>query len=82
MDYAEKIYDLMEQIIYQAIEQVEHCPCKDGCPVCVGNYTLDKKTVLWGLKNFIEESESPVSIFKAVRIVRDEQTGNKERIFI
>ena len=78
LGYAEKIYDLMEQIIYQAIEQVEHCPCKDGCPVCVGNYTLDKKTVLWGLKNFIEESESPVSISKQSELSEMNRPGIKK----
>ena len=78
LGYAEKIYDLMEQIIHQAIEQVEHCPCKDGCPVCVGNYTLDKKTVLWGLKNFIEESESPVSISKQSELAEMNRPGIKK----
>ena len=47
-----KFYDLTEQIIHQSIEQVEHCPCKDGCPVCVGNYTLDKNDSAVGAEEF------------------------------
>ena len=38
---------------------VEGCRCADGCVACVGDYRLDKKMVLWGLKNLIEEEPLP-----------------------
>ncbi len=59
LGYSEKIYDLVPQIIENAIRMVSGCTCENGCPACVGDYSLDKKMVLWGLKNLQEESEPP-----------------------
>ena len=59
LGYAEKISEVIPQIIDNAIRMLEGCPCEDGCPACVGDYNLDKKMVLWGLKNLLEESEPP-----------------------
>ena len=59
LGYSEKIYELMPQTIENAVRMVEGCSCESGCPACVGDYSLDKKMVLWGLKNFLEESEPP-----------------------
>ena len=59
LGYSEKIYDLVPEILENAIKMVRGCPCKDGCPACVGDYNLDKKMVLWGLENLLEESEEP-----------------------
>ena len=59
LGYSEKVYELVPQIIENAVRMVEGCSCESGCPACVGDYSLDKKMVLWGLKNFLEESEPP-----------------------
>lgn len=59
LGYSEKISELVPQIIANAVRMVEGCPCAGGCPACVGDYSLDKKMVLWGLKNLLEESEPP-----------------------
>ncbi len=59
LGYSEKIYDLIPQILDQAIQMVKGCTCEDGCPACVGDYTLDKKMVLWGLQSLKEELEAP-----------------------
>ena len=29
-------YDRMEEIIFAVKELIEHCPCSDGCPSCIG----------------------------------------------
>ena len=68
LGYSEKAYDIIEIIIKNAIKLVEGCSCKDGCAVCVGDYHLDKKVVLWGLKSIFEKSEPPTDI----KIVEDE----------
>lgn len=62
LGYSEKIYDLVPKILENAIRMVKNCPCEDGCPACVGDYTLDKKMVLWGLENLLRESEAPESV--------------------
>lgn len=59
LGYSEKIYDLVPKIIDNAVRMVKGCPCKDGCPACVGDYTLDKQMVLWGLENLLRETEAP-----------------------
>ena len=41
---------------------VKGCSCEDGCPACVGDYTLDKAMVLWGLENLLEESLPPEQV--------------------
>ena len=59
LGYSEKIYDLVPQVIEHAVRMVKGCPCEDGCPACVGDYYLDKKMVLWGLENLLEETKAP-----------------------
>ncbi|MDD3402969.1 MAG: DEAD/DEAH box helicase [Hespellia sp.] len=60
LGYSEKIYDMVSVVIGHAIALVEGCGCENGCPACVGDYTLDKQMVLWGLKNFLEELPVPM----------------------
>ena len=67
LGYSEKIYDLIPEILASAVKMVSGCPCKDGCPACVGDYNLDKKMVLWGLENLLEESEPPVYLKKNIK---------------
>lgn len=62
LGYSEKIYDLIPQIIENAIKMVSGCQCKDGCPACVGDYTLDKGMVKWGLESFLEKKNPPGSV--------------------
>ncbi len=59
LGFAEKIYDLIPDVVDQARKLVKGCPCKDGCAVCVGDFRLNKNTVLWGLDNLLEESDPP-----------------------
>lgn len=59
LGYSEKIYELIPKILENAIKMVKGCPCEDGCPACVGDYTLDKGMVLWGLKSLLEKTEAP-----------------------
>lgn len=59
LGFSEKIYDLIPQVIEQAIRMVSGCKCKDGCAACVGDYKLDRKLILWGLENLREASEVP-----------------------
>lgn len=59
LGYSEKIYDVIPQIVDNAIHMVGGCVCESGCPACVGDYDLDKKMVLWGLENLKEQTEAP-----------------------
>lgn len=62
LGYAEKMYDLMPEIIQNAIDLVGGCRCEKGCAACIGDYRLDKKMVLWGLQNLLEELETPKDV--------------------
>ena len=62
LGYAEKVFDLIAQIIENAIKMVGGCKCESGCAACIGDYKLDKAMVLWGLKNLLEEIEAPKDI--------------------
>lgn len=62
LGYAEKIFDLLPQILKNAVQMVDGCRCEKGCAACIGDFRLDKSLVLWGLKNLLEESEAPRNI--------------------
>lgn len=64
LGYSEKAYELISDIIDNAIIFVEGCHCKDGCAACVGDYHLDKQVVLWGLKSIYEQLDPPSDIKK------------------
>ena len=53
-------------MIDHAIQMVKGCSCEDGCPACVGDYTLSKKMVLWGLRSLKERLEAPEYVKKQV----------------
>ena len=61
LGFSEKIYDLIPEVVQQAIRMVGGCKCTDGCVACVGDHRLDKKMVLWGLKNLVQEEPLPES---------------------
>lgn len=62
LGYSEKVYDLIPDILEKAIQMVGGCSCDKGCVACIGDYKLDKKVVLWGLNNMLEELEAPKDI--------------------
>ena len=66
LGYSEKIYELIQEVIDHAIQMVKGCSCEDGCPACVGDYTLSKKMVLWGLRSLKERLEAPEYVKKQV----------------
>jgi len=53
---------LIARIIENAIKMVGGCKCENGCAACIGDYKLNKAMVLWGLKNLLEEIETPKDI--------------------
>lgn len=56
LGFAEKIYELIPKVVEQATRMVLGCRCKNGCAVCIGDDRLDRKIILWGLRNLSEES--------------------------
>lgn len=61
LGFSQKIYEVLEDVILDAIKIVDSCPCEKGCPSCVGNMQIDKSIVSWALHNLIEESPMPAS---------------------
>jgi DEAD/DEAH box helicase domain-containing protein len=37
LGFARKAYDLVEEILTAALDVIEKCSCRDGCPSCVGS---------------------------------------------
>lgn len=59
LGFSDKAYDHVPEIIGNAIRMVEGCPCRDGCSACIGDYHLDKRVVLWGLRSMFEKLPAP-----------------------
>lgn len=64
LGFSEKIFNLMPQVIENAIKMIKGCRCKTGCPACIGTNNPDKAIVLWALNNLITESKRPEFIQK------------------
>jgi len=72
LGFSQKIYDLIDDVVQDAINIVESCPCKDGCPSCVGHSEINKSVVLWVLKNLYEETKIPQIKVKTQKTRRPE----------
>ena len=70
LGFTEKAYDFGYEIIEDAIILVNKCSCEGGCPACVGDYHLDKKLILWGLKSLLLEEKAPIEIKRAIAPLR------------
>ncbi len=55
-------FDLAEQVARDAIDLLTDCPCRDGCPACVGDFTISKEAILWALSNLFKRSSPPASL--------------------
>lgn len=64
LGFSEKIFDLMPQIIENAIKMLKGCRCETGCPACIGTNNPDKAIVLWALENLSKDSKCPAFIQK------------------
>lgn len=64
LGFSEKIFNLMPQVIENAIKMIKGCRCKTGCPACIGTNNPDKAIVLWALNNLTTESKCPEFIQK------------------
>lgn len=59
LGYAAKAFDFRDAILADARDLVAHCTCQNGCPACVGDYTRDRRLILWALRNLTEVSAPP-----------------------
>ncbi len=59
LGFSEKIFEHIEEIIRNAIIFVKNCSCRTGCPICVGEYDVDKRLILWALENLLVETSLP-----------------------
>jgi len=49
--FAVKAFELLPQVLGDALRLVEGCACADGCPACVGDYHLSRSLIAWALAN-------------------------------
>ncbi len=62
LGFSEKGYDLIENILQEALKLIKTCSCKSGCPACVGSNKVDKKVVTWAFNSLFVETKAPDSI--------------------
>jgi len=72
--FASKGFDFAERLANDAIELLSECPCSDGCPACVGEFTVSKRAILWALRNLFEQSSPPAGL-KVARPLPRPRTG-------
>ncbi len=49
LGFSRKGFSLVRDILRRADRMIRGCPCRGGCPACVGDYHLDKRVVLWAI---------------------------------
>ncbi|MBM4344593.1 MAG: DUF1998 domain-containing protein, partial [Deltaproteobacteria bacterium] len=57
-----KGFDFVEAIAKAALELVQGCACKSGCPACVGSWSQNRFLVAWGLQNLWTETALPAGL--------------------
>ncbi len=62
LGYSAKGFDFVETIAKAALDLVQGCACKSGCPACVGSWSQNRFLVAWGLRNLWSESELPAEM--------------------
>lgn len=62
LGFCDKAFDQLDDILVNAAKAIEGCPCRNGCSACVGDYHLDKRAVLWGLKSLFEILPPPQNL--------------------
>lgn len=53
---AERLFEIKQEILKASLERVEECPCRDGCPSCVGPDLFNKGRTAQFLKNLLEKN--------------------------
>ncbi|MCA8924760.1 MAG: DEAD/DEAH box helicase [Planctomycetes bacterium] len=59
--FAVKAFELLPRVLRDALRLVEDCPCRDGCPACVGDYHLSRRTIAWALANLDRPEPEPAA---------------------
>ena len=62
LGYAQKAYDHLDSVLNSAIELVDRCRCRRGCPACVGDYLRDRRLVAWALRSLREKVVLPADL--------------------
>jgi DEAD/DEAH box helicase domain-containing protein len=81
--FASKAFDFGEEILLDALEMVRDCPCQQGCPACVGDYTLSKRAIAWSLERCMADVPPPADLaaLRPIRLGGNAHTPSLERRF-
>ncbi len=60
--FAQKAFELVDALVDRALSLVRDCRCVDGCPACVGDFTLDRHVVAWALSGLRQPSAPPAGL--------------------
>ncbi len=74
LGYTRKAYDMLEQIIPAVQDNIRNCPCKDGCPCCVGKPLRQYST--WN----VERGESSIPSKQAALAILEGYLGDGSKL--
>jgi len=63
LGFTEKAYELLDQIIPRVFDNIKKCPCKEGCPCCVGKPL--RKYTTWN----VERGEASIPSKKSALMI-------------
>jgi len=70
LGFTEKAYERLDQILPMVLDNIEKCPCKDGCPCCVGKPLRQFTT--WN----VERGEASIPSKAAARMILEGLLGD------
>jgi len=72
LGFAEKSYELLDQIMERCLELISECPCEDGCPSCVGSPSRS-----WSYFDADSESRERIPDKEAALIILHDMLGKE-----
>ena len=57
--FASKCSDYAAELPEDALELIRGCPCQEGCPACVGDFSINKHGIAWAIANLFQRSAPP-----------------------
>ncbi len=77
---AEKVYELIEELMQRTLDLIRNCSCVEGCPSCIqspkcgsGNKPLDKRAAVAVLEMLLREPDAELLVEQAIAATAAEE---------